>query len=138
MKRCFKCNTIKPLTDFYKHSKMADGHLGKCKECTKSDVRKHRFENDSVREYDSKRGSRRSYEKIKEYRESNPKKYKAHTMVGNAVRDGKLIKADCCEECGSDFSLNAHHDDYNYPLSVRWLCSRCYHIWHAENGEAIC
>lgn len=138
MKRCFKCNTIKPLTDFYKHSKMADGHLGKCKECTKSDVRKHRFENDSVREYDRKRGSRRSYEKIKEYRESNPKKYKAHTMVGNAVRDGKLIKADCCEECGSDFSLNAHHDDYNYPLSVRWLCSRCHHIWHAENGEAIC
>lgn len=137
MKKCFKCHSLKPLSEFYKHPKMADGHLGKCKECTKKDVKQHRFENDSVREYDRKRGSRRSYEKTKEYRENNPKKYAAHVAVGNAVRDGKLIKASCCEDCGSNFALNAHHDNYNFPLEVRWLCSRCHHKWHVENGEAI-
>jgi hypothetical protein len=36
-KICFKCNTEKPLSDYYKHKKMGDGHLGKCKECTKKD-----------------------------------------------------------------------------------------------------
>jgi len=37
MKVCFKCEIEKPLTEYYVHKRMADGHLGKCKTCTKKD-----------------------------------------------------------------------------------------------------
>jgi len=57
-------------------------------------------------------------------------------MVTNAVRDGKIIKPDSCEQCGTTGRLHGHHDDYSKPLKVRWLCVACHHQWHAKYGEA--
>ena len=39
-----------------------------------------------------------------------------------------------CEQCGSSGRLHRHHDDYDQPLCVRWLCPRCHGAWHALNG----
>lgn len=137
-KKCFKCNEIKPLDGFYKHRAMPDGHVNKCKECNKKDVRENRIAKvEYYRAYDRDRGNRQDKEYRDKYIMDFPKKYKAHTMVSNSVRDGRMKREANCGECGSDFSVHAHHDDYDYPLTVRWLCAACHKKWHKENGEGL-
>ena len=133
-KECFKCGAERPLSDFYKHKKMKDGHLNKCKDCTKRDVRERRFDPETrgaVLEYDRNRGPRQTYEDTKTYRERWPEKHKARQAVGNAVRDGRVTKPETCSESGEDGRIEGHHDDYSKPLDVRWLCSPCHHQHHA-------
>lgn len=135
-KACFKCGAEKPLTDFYKHAGMADGHVNKCKECNKKDVRKNRSEAlDHYREYDRQRGNRQGVEYLREYRERYPKKYAAHSKVNNAIAGGKLVRG-CCEICGEEKTV-AHHDDYDRPLDIRWLCQGHHKQWHVANGPGL-
>lgn len=137
MKECFKCGQVKPLSDFYKHKQMADGHVNKCKECNKQDVRKNRSANvDYYRQYDKERGNRQSYDYVVDYRSKNKNKRKAHGIVQRAVRSMKLFK-EPCEVCGQAEGVHAHHDDYLKPLNIRWLCPAHHKQWHDENGEGL-
>lgn len=135
MKICFKCNVQKPLSEFYKHPAMADGHLGKCKICAKKDDYIHRHESPSrekILAYDRNRGNRQTLKDLQDYRIKYPKKYKAHGIVGRAIRNKKLF-SEPCEICGKE-NTHAHHDDYDKPLNVRWLCAEHHQQWHAKNG----
>ena len=134
-KKCFKCGEVKRLSDFYRHPRMADGHVNKCKECNKKDVKGSRHAKiEHYREYDRNRGNRLPKGYQREYRKRYPKKVKARAMVAYHVRAGNLIRKPC-EVCGREESVHAHHDDYDQPLNIRWLCAAHHHQWHAENGE---
>lgn len=63
-------------------------------------------------------------------------KDRAHGKVARALKDG-LLTRERCESCGSLNNVDAHHDDYCMPLSVRWLCKSCHSRWHfANDGRA--
>lgn len=119
-KRCFKCGDIKPLSEFYVHREMGDGHLNKCKQCARKDATRHRGNKlDEYRAYDRARGNRQSRSYIGEYRKRFPNKHKAHQAVASALKSG-AISAEPCFVCGG--KAEAHHPDYDAPLSVVWLC----------------
>lgn len=134
MKRCFKCLCEKPLDEFYRHAQMGDGHLNKCKDCTKKDVKEHRQrEWERVRAYDRMRASQpHRVAKAKEiqaaWKAAHPERRSAQNKVWAALRSGKLQKQPCWE-CGS--AAEAHHPDYSRPLDVVWLCSTHHKQAHA-------
>jgi hypothetical protein len=54
----------------------------------------------------------------------------AHGIVAEAIRKGTLTRQPC-NVCGAQKTV-AHHEDYNKPLDVIWLCTRCHTRRHAE------
>lgn len=139
MKVCFKCGVAKPLTDYYAHPQTRDGHLGKCKTCTRQNVQANRREHVLYyRAYDRSRAKtkeRKQYvnDASRRHRQKEPTKYSARTAVGNALRDGRLVRG-TCEVCGVA-DVEAHHDDYGQPLNVRWLCFACHRREHGQHVE---
>jgi hypothetical protein len=49
-----------------------------------------------------------------------PEKIRAHRIVYKAIRQGELKKLPCII-CGC-LKVEAHHDDYDKPLDVIWVC----------------
>jgi hypothetical protein len=131
---------------------MADGLLGRCKTCHKSEATRVRNENlDRCREYDrqranlpnrvearreyaaSDRGRERQAAGSKAFAERYPEKRAAHIITGNAIANGRLVKSDTCEKCFRNHArIEAHHDDYGKPLEVRWLCHDCHMAHHRK------
>ena len=75
-------------------------------------------------------------ESVSEYnRDYRQKRYgktgKALWTLNNEIKAGRVTKQPC-EICGAELA-EAHHDDYNKPLDVRWLCKTHHAEWHKNN-----
>lgn len=149
MKTCFKCRSVKPLSEFYKHKMMADGYLNKCKECAKNDTTNHRNENlERVREYDRQRSNqphrvtaRYEYQRTKaglaahnkanrKWSENNARKRAAQILFRNRSRFDTSLKSNPCIKCGA--KAHGHHENYDKPLEVVWLCPLHHKARHKE------
>ena len=161
-KCCFKCGETKSLSAFYKHPKMPDGYLNKCKECHKRDITENRNKNlEYYRNYDRNRKNQsqrvsKQNKKTKEryandvdfkksiletkerWLQTNKDKRLAHGAVSNATRDGELHKPSVCSCCGdSPETIYGHHWSYEESnwLDVMWLCSKCHGKEHKRIND---
>lgn len=152
MKLCRKCGIEKNDSEFNKRKASNDGLSAMCKCCQRA-YDKSRA-NDTSRalaraEYQktekgrlaakeakirwAKNNKDKIYKSLLRYRAENPKKCIAHGKVAYEIRIGNLHQ-EPCEICGATNSV-AHHDDYDKPLNIRWLCDLHHKKWHQENGE---
>ena len=123
MKKCFKCDTEKPLSDFYVHKKMGDGFLNKCKSCTKSEAKERQTVLRKELEYiekERKRGRekyRRLYSDVKKYNPSSIKKFfERYPEKKNAIY--------ACQYLKKPFEgAQKHHWSYNeeHYVDIIWL-----------------
>jgi len=143
---------------------MADGHLNKCKACTKRDVAEHRATNlEQVQEYDRQRGKLphrkdkcaeynqahrvEANKRNKEYHLRHPDRTDASRRrwaANNPQKRRAHFQVSNAIRDGKLFRLpcavcgslvtDAHHEDYSKPLDVIWLCRQHHLSIHATRN----
>lgn len=127
---CAKCRQTLPLSAFCKDKSRRNGHSNFCRPCRTERRRAYQRDPQSVIT-----AARRA-------RQKNPKRDIAKRAVRRAIERGELSRPNKCDRCSQvppprngRSSIEAHHDDYNKPLAVRWLCVPCHAAVHVELGS---
>ena len=133
--------------NFSKDRSAKDGFQSRCKRCQKKHGKKYR-DTEAAREVRARYRGSEEYkaaerERVARYRASeqgraflvrNSEKAWARTVLGTAIRYGKIERPDKCEACGENPGtahggrslIEAHHHDYLLPLDVTFLCKSCH------------
>ena len=154
MKTCNGCGTQKDYLEFHKNKTKKDGYASSCKVChsasnkawKQANAEKLAASNKAYRQANpekvaaiEKAWQQANPEKVGAYQKARnlrePEKYRARYAVGNAIRDGRLSRPQECSSCNVSCEPEGHHDNYDEPLNVRWLCRKCHTAHHVELNE---
>lgn len=128
----------------YKDPKVALAFRKKYYQIHKEEKKKYatRYYRDNYERLKPKRIAwvKRNKDKLKKWRKIYAVNYKkrkkieekARWTLHNAIRYKKIERPSVCSECKYNGLIHAHHEDYNKPLQVEWLCHRCHFKKHRK------
>ncbi len=145
-KLCNDCGRYKPLSGFYKHPKMADGHFNSCKECRKAYQLSRPYDKERERRrYQTEKRKAFLAANLKRWRRQNPQKMavqlarrRARKLNAEGAFTVEEFEALCekygnlCLRCGAkDVLLTPDHvvplslGGSNLISNIQPLCGRC-------------
>lgn len=137
---CSKCKQLCNVGDFYKDTRRQSGIKSQCKACHKSTITM-RPVTEEYRLYQKAYYQKRktnNYQKLREQAQralaKMPKdqRFIARRALYDARRRGKIVKPSDCQACGLVAQVHGHHEDYNKPYDVEWLCRYCHTLRHRD------
>lgn len=110
-----------------------------CAPCKALDSRKYRFIKGRT---DKDRATKKAWndankQKVKDRMATDKefaKKVRTRSETNRHIKNGLLVRQNC-EVCGAE-KAQAHHDDYDKPMDVRWLCDK-HHKEHHANEQKV-
>ncbi len=135
--KCPKCGVTKPYSEFHKEKVRKRGIDCYCKDCRNEIGRKRdrlprRLEK-TKRYYATERGKEVQRTNARARYNKDKRKKLAIVLVGKAIKEGVLTRQ-LCETCGVD-NTHGHHNNYDKPLEVHWLCPQ--HHWDFHRSIKI-
>lgn len=148
-KYCWMCGTFKDASKFNKNRSTHSGLQSYCNMCRaeiqreyrstpEGKARDKRYEQSEkkkavLKRYRSKLKYRKVWMKTRKKAMSNPNwwhKNRCHGRLTYAIRTGKIKRPVRCSVCKIKCKPQGHHEDYDKPLVVVWLCAKCHKTKH--------
>ena len=134
--RCSKCKEMKLLKHFTKNRSRLLGHNPYCRQCQAVYTLAYRKTKKGKMALDlaykkwaqSQTGRRTRHRINRKYLDMYPERCRARSAVKQATINGTLVRPKSCSNCGIDGKVHAHHEDYDKPLDVVWLCPSCHKL----------
>ena len=147
-KVCSRCKQVRSLADYYADKRATDGRRPECKPCFLKLRAEYRATHpEQKKQTDAIYRARQSVEKKRQYgrnhyykhqeayaerrkqrRRLHPEKSYACNVVLNAIKRGRLVRPDKCQQCGATAAIEASHSDYRFPMKIQWLCVKCHRL----------
>ncbi len=127
LKRCSRCKQYKAYDAFATKRIARDGKQYWCKACRKTYADNHR--EDVLRwnrGYYARNKKRLNAVAMENYRQHKP----VRLAVRKALYYGEIAREPCIE-CGKSPTVG-HHEDYDKPLDITWLCCKCHYERHSH------
>jgi hypothetical protein len=124
-KTCRKCGKDKQLGEFYKDSSKKDGYQSLCKVCHINFVRAYNL---------TPKGKQAASKTKSNFAKKYPHRIKAKDKFNYEVKSGRLKRLPC-SVCRATHNIQGHHEDYNNPLDVIWLCDAHHKNLHAARKK---
>jgi len=134
-KICGRCKKTLPLDSFNNDNSRKGGLCGTCRFCLKKtrDENKEAFSGYFKKYYQENKEKKSGYDKNR-YK-THKKEAAAKDKVKYNISKGVIVRPDRCEECNRECKPDAHHEDYNKPLDVVWLCRSCHVTKHRDKEK---
>jgi hypothetical protein len=62
-------------------------------------------------------------------------KDRARYLLNSAVRRGEIVRPLTCSLCQFEGRIEGHHEAYDRPLDVEWLCKPCHLTRHGRQPK---
>jgi hypothetical protein len=79
------------------------------------------------------KGKQKARERSKNWDKDNIVKRRVHDKTMYAVKTKKINRPNNCSKCFKSCTPHAHHEDYEKPYEVIWLCAFCHFKLHHKH-----
>ena len=135
--KCSKCGKKRDVSKFSRRIGTPRGYKSACKECrSKTEIYnnpkvterarlKYRKSVKGIQKEKEYSTSEKHYKAVKKWAKKNTKARRAEHLALQHYPKEKP-----CEVCGTLKNIRRHHDDYDKPLEIRWLCQKHHKLLH--------